>query len=44
MASDFDGLGDVPDHLAFDVDGLIKGAGDHVPGLKNGIEVKNFKG
>ncbi len=44
MASDFDGLGDVPDHLAFDVDGLIKGAGDHVPGLKNGVQVKKFKG
>ncbi|MEO1659274.1 MAG: phosphotransferase family protein [Pseudomonadota bacterium] len=44
MASDFDGLGDVPDHLAFDVEGLIRGAGDHVPGLKSGVEVKKFKG
>lgn len=44
MASDFSGLGDVPEHLAFDVEGLKKGAGDKVPGLKGDIDVKKFKG
>ena len=44
MASDFAGLGDVPEHLVFDVDGLRKGAGDVVPGLAGAFEVKKFKG
>ncbi|GGY44391.1 phosphotransferase family protein [Parvularcula lutaonensis] len=44
MASDFSGLGDVPDHLAFDIEGLKKGAGASVPGLSGDIEVKKFKG
>ncbi|NNU15447.1 phosphotransferase family protein [Parvularcula sp. ZS-1/3] len=44
MASDFSGLGDVPDHLAFDVEGLKKGAGAAVPGLTGEISVKKFKG
>jgi len=44
VASDFAGLGDVPDHLAFDVEGLKKGAGHAVPGLSAGVEVKKFKG
>ncbi|MCQ8184875.1 phosphotransferase family protein [Parvularcula maris] len=44
MASDFAGLGEVPEHLAFDVDGLKKGAGHAVPGLSSGVEVRKFKG
>ena len=44
MASDFAGLGDVPEHLAFDVEGLRKGAGDKVPGLGGDFSVKKFKG
>ena len=44
MASDFAGLGDVPDHLAFDVDGLRKGAAHAVPGLAGNFTVKKFKG
>jgi aminoglycoside phosphotransferase (APT) family kinase protein len=44
MASDFSGLGEVPEHLAFDVDGLKKGAGGTVPGLSGEIEVRKFKG
>lgn len=44
MASDFSGLGEVPEHLAFDVEGLKKGAGHKVPGLNGDIEVKKFKG
>lgn len=44
MASDFAGLGAVPEHLAFDVDGLRAGVGDAVPGMSGAIEVKKFKG
>lgn len=44
MASDFSGLGDVPEHLAFDIEGLKAGAGHAVPGLNGEIEVKKFKG
>jgi aminoglycoside phosphotransferase (APT) family kinase protein len=44
MASDFAGLGQVPEHLAFDVDGLRKGAGHAVPGLSGEIAVRKFKG
>ncbi|MEM1380021.1 MAG: phosphotransferase family protein [Pseudomonadota bacterium] len=44
MANDFAGLGDVPDHLAFDVEGLKKGVGSAVPDLAGAIEVKKFKG
>ncbi|MEM9839742.1 MAG: phosphotransferase family protein [Pseudomonadota bacterium] len=44
MASDFAGLGDVPEHLAFDVEGLKKGAGHAVPDLQGDVKVEKFKG
>ncbi|MEE4209640.1 MAG: phosphotransferase family protein [Parvularcula sp.] len=44
MASEFSGLGEVPEHLAFDIEGLKRGAADAVPGLAGSIEVKKFKG
>jgi aminoglycoside phosphotransferase (APT) family kinase protein len=44
MASDFAGVGEVPEHLVFDVEGLRKGAGHAVPGLSGEVAVRKFKG
>jgi aminoglycoside phosphotransferase (APT) family kinase protein len=44
VANGFSGLGEVPEHLVFDVEGLRRGAAGVIPGLEGDIKVEKFKG